>query len=874
MNKRVDIIIPIYNALDDLKICLNSLYKNTDLKKNRLILINDCSSDSDMKPFLEQQKYTDKNIIVISNEINKGFSANINIGMAQSEENDVILLNSDTVLTANWIEKLQRCAYNRKEIGTVTPVSNNATLCSVPLFCEENKLPDDMDIDTAAAIVERCSFKQYPRITVAHGFCMYVKREVINQIGNFDADTFGRGYGEENDFCNRAEQAGYMHVMCDDTYIYHSGTKSFVSKEKEEYIRQHDMILNKRYPEQMHNNAVHCRDNPNRKISDNIGIYFDLYNNKKNILYLVQSDFREGASDNIGGTQFHVRDLVYSLKERYNIYVVARDGSDITVTAYVNDKVKLFTYNILSENNYFVFNDAKQNEFWRNILIAFNIDLIHVHHTYGMSFDVFDVAKELEIPVILTLHDFYFICPTVKMLDDKGKLCIGEIDIDRCKQCLKKQCGYTEQIDAVKIWRKKCTSYLEEVHRIIVPSQSAKQIVIGYYPKIESKIDVIEHGYDNTDKIKFSLAESSSRLKVNIEKCVREDNGYWISGWAYEIDGNTNKNDIWLKISKKSDEYQFIPATIINRQDVIKNPKDANCGFYVYLPGSIDSDTIEVEIYIVAKERILKSNKKQIKLSDRKKRRNPKLRVAFIGGLNAAKGGEKAAEIIEEGSKDIDWFVFGGIGVDKLDNLKKPNLIKNGYYRPQNLSALLSVYGIDIICILSLWPETYSYTLTEAVLNGIPVIVTDIGALGERTNKYEYGWTVNINNVKNEVLDILDRILKNPDLLKVKKKNIAANKISNLKKMSDKYIKLYNGYFKDKSYDDSFDSEYIYNGVCNSFKEDKYIQSDYDEYKVYEAAYRELNHLKGTIGYKVMLFIQKVRFPFKKELERLIKKGK
>lgn len=872
MNKQVDIIIPIYNALDDLKICLKSLYNNTDLNWNRLILINDCSSDSGVFPFLEQQCCLDKNVIVINNECNKGFSANINIGMAQSTENDVILLNSDTVLTARWVEKLQECAYSRKEIGTVTPVSNNATLCSVPLFCEENKLPDDMDVDTAAAIVERCSFKQYPQITVAHGFCMYVKREVIDLIGNFDADTFGRGYGEENDFCNRAEQAGYIHVMCDDTYIYHSGTKSFVSKEKEEYIRQHDMVLNKRYPKQMHNNAVHCRDNPNRKISDNIGLYFELYNDKKNILYLVQSDFREGASDSIGGTQFHVRDLVYSLKDKYNIYVVARDGSAITVTAYVNNNVKLFTYNIVSGADYFVFNDAKQNEFWRNILVAFRIDLVHVHHTYGMSFDVFDVAKELGIPVILTLHDFYFICPTVKMMDEKGELCIGDVDADRCKKCLKNQFGYTERIDGINIWRAKCTDYLESVQKIIVPSQSAKNIMEMYYPSIEEKVQVIEHGYDSISDVNFDTAVISSDVKANIESCKREGNGYWISGWAYEVNGNSNKNDIWLKVSKNDNHILFIPATIVDRQDMINDPKNANCGFSVYLPNEIVADMIEVEIYIKTKDRILKSDKMQIKLSDRKKRREAKLRVAFIGGLNAAKGGEKAAEIIEKGSRDIDWFVFGGIGVDKLDNLKSSNLIKTGYYKTQNLPSLLKIYNIDVICILSLWPETYSYTLTEAVLNGIPVIVTNIGALGERTDKYNYGWTVDTNNVTAEVLTILDKIISNPRLSEEKKKSIATSKIRSLNDMSDEYVKLYAAYFKDRSCDDSFEPEYVFKGICNTYKGDKSVQSGYDEFKAYEAAYRELNHLKGTIGYKVMRFIQKVRFPFKAQLERMIKR--
>ena len=162
--------------------CSSDLY--TDLVKNRLILINDNSSDTRIEPYLNSQ--TKENIIMIHNNENKGFSNNINLGMDQSKERDVILLNSDTIVTKNWVEKIVECAYSDRAIGTVTPLSNNATLCSVPNFCEENSLPEGMNIDQVAAIVEDCSLKKYPRITVAHGFCMFIKREVINTIGNFD----------------------------------------------------------------------------------------------------------------------------------------------------------------------------------------------------------------------------------------------------------------------------------------------------------------------------------------------------------------------------------------------------------------------------------------------------------------------------------------------------------------------------------------------------------------------------------------------------------------------------------------------------------------------------------------------------------------
>ncbi len=274
----VDIIIPVFNAFDDLQKCIQSIYRYTDLIQNRLILIDDKSIDTRIAPYLDSQVM--ENIVVFHNEKNKGFSSSVNLGMKQSDERDIILLNSDTIVTSKWVEKMVQCAYSDSEIGTVTPLSNNATLCSVPNFCKENKLPKNINIDQMAAIVEDCSLKKYPRITVANGFCMYIKREVIKVIGMFDEETFEQGYGEENDFCNRAEQEGYIHVMCDDTYIYHSGTKSFTSKKKKAYIKAHERVLYKRYPEQMRKNEIHCKTNPNEWVGKNIAEHVKIYSNR------------------------------------------------------------------------------------------------------------------------------------------------------------------------------------------------------------------------------------------------------------------------------------------------------------------------------------------------------------------------------------------------------------------------------------------------------------------------------------------------------------------------------------------------------------------------------------------------------------------
>ena len=257
--RAVDIAVPVYNGYDDLVKCVESLKKYTDLSKHRVILIDDCSPDERVRIFLRElcpepetpgMKTGGKTcgLVAVFNEKNQGFSANVNIGLGWSKR-DTILLNSDTVVTKNWVEKIQRCAYLSERTATVTPLSNAATLASVPVFLKDNPLPKGYTVDSFAELVERVSLRRYPRVTVAVGFCMYVKQEAYELVGDFDAKTFGRGYGEENDFCCRCSMLGYTHVLCDDTFIYHKGTASFDTEEKRALIEVHDKILRRRYPD-------------------------------------------------------------------------------------------------------------------------------------------------------------------------------------------------------------------------------------------------------------------------------------------------------------------------------------------------------------------------------------------------------------------------------------------------------------------------------------------------------------------------------------------------------------------------------------------------------------------------------------------------
>src|SRR5690606_6719271 len=117
------------------------------------------------------------------------------------------------------------CAGGDTTIATVTPFSNNAEICSLPGFCQANPVPDDPEQVARAAA--SAGDPVYPAIPTGVGFCMYIRRAAWTAVGAFDGDTFGRGYGEENDWCFRASALGWRHVLCDDAYVVHVGGMSF-----------------------------------------------------------------------------------------------------------------------------------------------------------------------------------------------------------------------------------------------------------------------------------------------------------------------------------------------------------------------------------------------------------------------------------------------------------------------------------------------------------------------------------------------------------------------------------------------------------------------------------------------------------------------
>jgi GT2 family glycosyltransferase/glycosyltransferase involved in cell wall biosynthesis len=225
--ERVSVVIPVYNAFEEVSECLQQIERYTDLSSTRIFVINDASPDERISEVLNS--YRGKaGFEIVENEKNLGYTRTINKGIELAGRDDVILLNSDAFVTPNWISGLRIAAYRGSDIGTVTAMSDNAGAFSFPVMGERNLRPEHFTAEEFSLRMVRATGQCDPiEVPTGSGFCMYIRRALIDAIGLFDAETFAKGYGEENDYCMRALSAGWRNVITPWAYVYHERNASF-----------------------------------------------------------------------------------------------------------------------------------------------------------------------------------------------------------------------------------------------------------------------------------------------------------------------------------------------------------------------------------------------------------------------------------------------------------------------------------------------------------------------------------------------------------------------------------------------------------------------------------------------------------------------
>ena len=222
----IDVVIPVYKGVAQTRRCVESVLAARQQAGFELVVVDDASPEPEIASWLDALA-ADRRITLLRNAANAGFVRSVNRGMALNPDRDVVLLNSDTEVANDWLDRMHACAASDAKIATVTPFSNNATVCSYPFEGWQGKIPGTLGLAELDRLFARTNAGRVVDLPTAVGFCMYIRRGALDAFGLFDAERYGRGYGEENDFCMRAGNGGWRNVLAGDVFVYHEGSVSF-----------------------------------------------------------------------------------------------------------------------------------------------------------------------------------------------------------------------------------------------------------------------------------------------------------------------------------------------------------------------------------------------------------------------------------------------------------------------------------------------------------------------------------------------------------------------------------------------------------------------------------------------------------------------
>lgn len=261
----VDIIIPVYRDFAGVQACIASVLTSQQLNHtpSRVIVINDDSPEPELVNWLQTLAETGQ-ITLLTNRHNLGFIGAVNRGLELPGGHDALLLNADTLVHGDWIDRMRTALYSAQDIASVMPWSNNAELGSFPQIAVAAPVPDLAQlaqIDSVASSLRRAGHTDDVEIPSCCGFAMLMRRSVIEQIGVLDGVELTRGYLEEVDWCMRARASAYRHLLATGVFVAHAGSASFRA-EKRLRVQQNRKVLLARYPDYYPEYAEFIRDDP------------------------------------------------------------------------------------------------------------------------------------------------------------------------------------------------------------------------------------------------------------------------------------------------------------------------------------------------------------------------------------------------------------------------------------------------------------------------------------------------------------------------------------------------------------------------------------------------------------------------------------
>ena len=570
----VTVIVPIYNGSDHLRELFPSLEKNTS-KRVKILLIDDCSSEKKTKDLIREYSERNRNWEASRNNTNLGFVGSINRGMSLVKTDLAVWLNSDTIVPSKWLERLTEPFCQDPYLATATPFTNSGVTFSYPVFAKDNELKFSLEeIDKAFGRIQSLNDGLDDTYS-GTGFCMAVNMKAWNEVGELDEVSFGKGYGEENDWCFRALQNGYRHKIVPDLFVEHRHGGTFESEEKQKLQEEHAKVLLQRYPKLMNETIpTFLKEDPWKKYRALADLFLS---DHKTVLFI---DIRKESNDKSGAI-----DYAYD-----KIAEFERKDCRVILLNYEKNSEKWFVSPISIDSGCSISLDSFSdlNELFKLIFVktVFINNLAFYLNPEAIIDQLCLLKDEHAFKLEYAFNDHLPACPSYFLINDKCLPCPVSKG-QTCVNCLKENPYKVIERYDVNKWREHYRKLFIRVDSFLFFSDYTRKIITNVYPEIQARSHVVPHkplmdqnaskyvpneekdgilriafvGHFTRTKGADLFIETAKKLKENIKS------KFYIIGYAddeykvdYEITGKYERNDLGKILSDKKIDLVIMPS--------------------------------------------------------------------------------------------------------------------------------------------------------------------------------------------------------------------------------------------------------------------------------------------------------------------------
>ncbi|HET6308654.1 MAG TPA: glycosyltransferase [Rhodopila sp.] len=470
--RAVTIVVPVHNGGDVVLECLRSVLASVPAR-SKVLVVDDGSSDPVVVAALDDLVRRRK-IGLLRHSRALGFPAAANAGIVAASGRDVVLLNSDTLVPEGWLERLRQAAYATRDTGTVTPLSNDASIVSYPGASGVNPIPDQAATDRLDRLAERANGGSVIDIPVGVGFCLYVRRDCLDAAGLFRDDVFAQGYGEENDFCLRARRLGWRNVALAGLFVGHLGGTSFGGS------AVHLRARNSRLIEALHPGyAALVEDWLGRDPLSEVRRRIDLLRWREAGRRWRRSSILISHNDG-GGVERRLVQAVAAQAGAGRRAIVLRPAETATGEAAIavgdgtaNDFPNL------------VFAMPREMPALLRLLRAGRPEMVELHHCADYPPAIYDVISRLGVPFDVHVHDYAWFCPRVSLVGAHDRYC-GEPELADCETCVADHGSFLRETITVAALRQRSALVLADAGRVVVPSDDTGARMRRHFPGLRT----------------------------------------------------------------------------------------------------------------------------------------------------------------------------------------------------------------------------------------------------------------------------------------------------------------------------------------------------------------------------------------------------